>query len=77
MLAAVDVDYRAGGGAKTLFRSARRAARSVLRGGGARALWVTSAGIDLDEAAERVRRMHGTHRLPTLLKRVDHLCRRG
>jgi deoxyribonuclease V len=65
------------GVAKTLFRSARRAARPVLRGGGARALWVTSVGIDLDEAAERVRRMHGTYRLPTLLKRVDHLCRHG
>jgi deoxyribonuclease V len=63
------------GVAKTLFRSARRSARPVLRGGGARALWVTAAGVDLDEAAERVRRMHGTFRIPTLLKRVDHLCR--
>ena len=47
----------------------------MLRGGGARALWVTAIGLDADEAAERVRRMHGTYRLPTLLKHVDQLCR--
>src|SRR5439155_10587314 len=62
------------GVAKTRFASAR-AARPVLRGDSQRPLFVTAAGIDVEAAAEHVRAMHGEFRLPTLLKRVDHLCR--
>jgi deoxyribonuclease V len=62
------------GVAKTLFRSAT-AALPVVRGDSQRPLWVTAAGLDVAVAAENVRRMHGPHRLPTLLKHVDHLCR--
>jgi deoxyribonuclease V len=47
----------------------------VLRGGSARPLYVTAAGLSADEAARRVRDMHGPYRIPTLLKRVDQLCR--
>jgi hypothetical protein len=32
-------------------------------------------GIDVDVAAESVRRMHGAHRMPSLLTRADQLCR--
>lgn len=46
----------------------------VIRGG-AQALWVTAAGIDPSHAAEHVRSMDGPHRIPTLLRRVDHLAR--
>ncbi|MBY0232504.1 MAG: endonuclease V [Gemmataceae bacterium] len=42
-----------------------------------RPLWVTAAGMDAKEAAEAVKGMHGPHRLPTLIKRVDVLCRSG
>jgi deoxyribonuclease V len=62
------------GVAKTRFASAR-AARPVLRGDSQRPLFVTAVGMDVETAAEHVRAMHGEFRIPTLLKRVDHLCR--
>jgi deoxyribonuclease V len=52
-------------------------AHEVLRGSSQRPLFVTAAGIPADVAAEHVRAMHGAHRIPTLLSRVDALCRRG
>jgi len=51
-----------------------RHATEVLHGGSARPLYVTAAGFDGDAAAA-VASMHGPHRLPTLLKQVDALCR--
>jgi deoxyribonuclease V len=50
-------------------------AEEVLRGNATRPLYVTSIGIDPVDAADHIRRMHGPYRLPTLLKRVDALCR--
>jgi len=47
----------------------------VYRGTSKRPLFVTAAGVDPEEAAGFVQRMHGPHRLPTVLKRVDALCR--
>jgi deoxyribonuclease V len=47
----------------------------VQRGHSAQPLYVTAIGVPLDEAAAGVRAMHGPHRIPTLLKRVDRLCR--
>ncbi|MGN6153760.1 MAG: endonuclease V [Lysobacteraceae bacterium] len=47
----------------------------VRRGDSARPLYVTAAGLPLAEARARIRAMHGAHRLPTLLKAVDRLCR--
>jgi deoxyribonuclease V len=47
----------------------------VFRGKSIRPLVVTSAGIDEQKAVERIRTMHGNHRIPTLLKRVDRLAR--
>lgn len=48
----------------------------ILRGGSVRPLYVTAAGIDPGAASERIRTMHGPHRLPTLLKRVDLLAKK-
>lgn len=63
------------GVAKTQFRSARVSV-PVVRGTLAhRPLHVTSVGIPLEEAAANIRSMHGPHRLPDLLREVDHLCR--
>jgi deoxyribonuclease V len=62
------------GVAKTRFHSAT-AARAVLRGGSQRPLYVSAVGIDLDPACQAIARMHGPHRVPTLLKAVDQLCR--
>lgn len=47
----------------------------VRRGDSARPLYITAAGLPLDEAQAKIRAMHGAHRLPTLLKRVDRACR--
>ncbi|MGE5220184.1 MAG: endonuclease V [Chloroflexota bacterium] len=62
------------GVAKTLFKEGP-AVRDVRRGTSIRPLYVTAAGMDLNEAAERVVQMHGKFRIPTLLKKVDRLCR--
>ncbi len=50
---------------------------AVLRGDSARPLYVTAAGLELDAAKRAVVSMHGPHRIPTLLKRVDRLARTG
>lgn len=49
--------------------------RQVCRGQSRKPLFVTAVGIDVDVAAEGVRRMHGAHRVPSLLTRADRLCR--
>jgi deoxyribonuclease V len=62
------------GVAKSIFRGATNA-EAVLRGRSRRPLYVTAAGMDPVIAAKNVQGMHGPHRIPTLLKRVDQLCR--
>jgi deoxyribonuclease V len=64
------------GVAKTQFRGAT-AARPVLRGTSRRPLYVTSAGMPIVEACQHIQAMHGPFRIPTLLKKVDQLCREG
>ena len=64
------------GVAKNPFRGSVGAI-AVHRGGSKRPLFVTAIGTDPREAADAVRLMHGSHRLPTMLKRVDRLCRDG
>jgi deoxyribonuclease V len=61
------------GVAKSRFEGSSRA--EVFRGGSIRPLYITTAGLDQKEASERIRMMHGEHRVPTLLKRVDLLAR--
>jgi deoxyribonuclease V len=63
------------GVAKNPFREA--AAIEVVRGDSKKPLYVSAAGMAKEEAAACIRRMHGPHRLPTLLKEVDRLCREG
>lgn len=62
------------GVAKTRFVGAAPV-REVLRGTSQSPLFVSSAGLPLLEAEVCVQQMHGPHRLPTLLKRVDTQCR--
>jgi deoxyribonuclease V len=61
------------GVAKTQFAGAT--AIEVIRGASARPLYVTAVGIEAIAAADHVRGMHGEHRIPTLLRRVDKLAR--
>lgn len=62
------------GVAKRRFHGAGDAV-AILRGTSQAPLFVTAVGIDVAEAAAGVQRMHGAHRIPTLLKRVDRLSR--
>ncbi len=64
------------GVAKTPFDLSSHAVH-VRRGTSQRPLYVTSVGIDQTLAATHIRAMHGAFRLPSLLKRVDQLCREG
>ena len=51
------------------------AVQTIRRGTSARPLYVSAAGMELNEAAARIVDLHGEFRVPTLLKRVDRLCR--
>ncbi len=51
------------------------ASYGVLRGESLTPLYVTAVGIEVVEAQRLVGLMHGRYRIPTLLKRVDQLCR--
>jgi deoxyribonuclease V len=74
LCAALDGQVTVIGVAKSKFRGATNAQR-ILRGRSLRPLYVTAAGMDVIVAAKNVQEMHGPHRIPTLLKRVDELCR--
>ena len=50
-------------------------AQELRRGTSRSPLYVTAAGMDPVEAARHIAEMHGPHRIATLLKRVDRLCR--
>jgi deoxyribonuclease V len=60
--------------AKTAFHGSSFAI-SVLRGKSQKPLYVTARGIKTEDAAILVKRMHGDHRLPTLVKNVETLAR--
>ncbi len=64
------------GVAKTAFHGGDFAT-PVLRGSSHKPLFVTTRGIRREHAAELIRRMHGSFRLPTLIKEVDALARRS
>ena len=62
------------GVAKSRYAGATQAI-PVFRGRSLRPLHVTAAGMDVAVAARHILEMHGKHRIPTLLKRVDRLAR--
>jgi deoxyribonuclease V len=64
------------GVAKNAFKGSSFA-ESVVRGDSHKPLYVTAVGMPANEAADRVRSMHGEFRVPTLLKAVDSLSRTG
>ena len=63
------------GVAKSFFRNADSVAIAVLRGKSKNPLYVTAEGLDGQAAARLVKNMHGKHRMPTLLKRLDQLTK--
>ena len=62
------------GVAKSAFRGSAHA-ETILRGRSQTPLYITACGIAQKNAARMIARMHGSHRIPALLKRVDQLCR--
>jgi len=62
------------GVAKSAFRTATHAI-PVLRGTSSRPLFVTAAGLARDDAADVVRHMAGSYRVPDALRRADALAR--
>lgn len=61
--------------AKSRFSTDDSKRRSVLRGESKTPLFITAAGIDVDETKIKIENMHGAFRMPTLLKKLDHLTR--
>ena len=61
------------GVAKSAFAGA--AAQELLRGGSRRPLYITAAGMPVETAARNISRMHGPHRIPTLIGLVDQVAR--
>ncbi|NNG01395.1 MAG: endonuclease V [Desulfobacteraceae bacterium] len=62
------------GVAKNRFRGTTHALE-ILRGNSKKPLFVTAAGISLDEAGQYIASMHGDHRIPTMIKLADSLSR--
>ena len=62
------------GVAKAPFRDTPEECR-VYRGGSRNPLYVTSAGMPLEEAKRNIQSMHGQYRIPTTLREADRACR--
>lgn len=61
------------GVAKSAFISAP--GEPLYRGQSRRPLYITAAGMAIPTAVANIERMHGSHRIPTLLKQVDLVAR--
>ncbi|KQB42360.1 endonuclease V [Flavobacterium aquidurense] len=63
------------GVAKTNFAAIEKNKRALVRGDSKKPLFITSIGIELDDAFEKVASMAGEFRFPTLLKELDRLTK--
>lgn len=63
------------GVAKTNFASIEKNKKPLFRGDSIKPLFITSIGIDLEEAFQKVESMAGEFRMPTLLKELDRLTK--
>ncbi|HBD27419.1 endonuclease V [Flavobacterium sp.] len=63
------------GVAKNNFSKIEEFKKEILRGESKKPLYITSKGINLDKAAELIKKMDGKFRIPDLLKKVDSLGR--
>lgn len=63
------------GVAKTNFASIEKNKKALFRGDSKKPLYITSIGIDLEEAYKKVESMAGEFRFPTLLKELDRLSK--
>ncbi|MGG5207472.1 endonuclease V [Chryseobacterium sp. MIQD13] len=72
---ALEQEYAIIGIAKNEFASPDSQRRSVLRGESKTPLFLTAKGADVDEILLKVAQMHGSYRIPSLLKKLDQLSR--
>lgn len=63
------------GVAKTNFASIEKNKKPLFRGDSIKPLFITSIGIDLQDAFQKVESMAGEFRMPTLLKELDRLTK--
>jgi deoxyribonuclease V len=63
------------GVAKTNFATIETNKKILFRGNSNRPLFITSAGINTEDAAELIKNMHGNYRIPTILKQLDTLTK--
>lgn len=63
--------------AKTDFASIKMKKFSIIRGESTKPLYISAIGLDLENAANLVKSMHGDFRIPTLLKKLDVLTKTG
>lgn len=63
------------GVAKTEYGNTNKFVRQIFRGESTQPLFVSAAGVELDVAASYIQQMHGSFRIPTLLKRLDRLTK--
>lgn len=59
------------GVAKTDFISLNKNKQLLFRGKSKKPLFITSIGINIDDATEKIKIMNGEYRIPTLLKELD------
>ncbi len=63
------------GVAKRTFKTNMNTVAKLYRGESKTPLYVSSIGMDLKEAVKRIQQMHGSYRLPTILKEVDRITK--
>lgn len=63
------------GVAKTNFATIDKFKETLFRGKSINPLFITSIGIELEEAVEKIKIMNGEFRMPTLLKKLDRLTK--
>ncbi len=63
------------GVAKRKFHGENIFMKTIERGESKNPLFITAEGIEVNEAAELIKNMHGDFRIPTLLRVVDQLSR--
>ncbi|AWH84009.1 endonuclease V [Flavobacterium album] len=63
------------GVAKTNFATIEKCKEPVYRGDSKNPLYITAIGTDLNSAAQNIRQMHGSFRMPALLQKLDGLTK--
>lgn len=64
------------GVAKTNFATIEKLKKSVFRGQSKKPLFISSIGIELEEAAKLIENMHGEYRIPDILKLLDNYTKK-